>query len=159
MLATVGDLSNVGADVVKPFLQDLIHHILSTLVDVTAITKQEVAVRALGLLIGNTGEVVQPYLQHPELMSTLLSVLNRGGGVPWSLRFEVLRTIGVLGAIDPYQLNQANLAIFRRNAAAAVHHTAASTAVGVTDADNRGVASVSAAGGAGGPAATSAGMY
>ncbi len=95
----------------------------------------QVAVRALGLLIENTGEVVSPYLQYPDLMSALLGVLNRGSSVPWSLRSEVLRTIGIIGAVDPYQLNQANLAVFRRNAAAALNHSSTTiTTASATDA-------------------------
>lgn len=42
MLATLGDLSNVGASALHPFLQELIVFIMGTLMDITAIGKQEV---------------------------------------------------------------------------------------------------------------------
>jgi hypothetical protein len=53
-------------------------------------------------------------LQHPELISILLMILNRGGGAPWSLRNEVLRTMGIIGGIDPNMMNQAHMSVAQR---------------------------------------------
>lgn len=65
--------------------------------------KLETGVRTLGLLIENTGHVILPYLDHPQLLSTLLEILQKANTSVWSLRREALRTLGILGAIDPYR--------------------------------------------------------
>ena len=80
----------------------------------TDVLHLQTAVRALGLLIQNTGHVITPYLEHPDLISILLTILNRGGGAPWSLRNEVLRTLGILGAVDPNLMNQAHMSVAQR---------------------------------------------
>jgi hypothetical protein len=106
----------------------------------------EVAVRALGTIVENTGHVIVPYLDHPQLLHLLLALLSRApagyssGGTPgggggggarysaaasapsssadWTLRREVQRTIGILGALDPYRYRMAQLAQAQRRAAA-----------------------------------------
>ena len=99
VLATLGEVSEVGAWHLTPHLPQLLPLIIDTLRN--AADRQEVAVRVLGQLVKNTGYVIDPYLQHPELLSTLLGILNSGVAAPWRLREEVLRTLGTLGALDP----------------------------------------------------------
>ena len=72
--------------------------------DQSSARKREVSLRALGRLAAATGYVVQPYLVWPELMPRMLGVLREGRHSPWSLRREVLRTFGILGALDPLRL-------------------------------------------------------
>ena len=36
-------------------------------------------------------------------MDSALATLRGSGNAPWSLRREVLRTLGILGALDPYK--------------------------------------------------------
>ena len=102
----------------------------------------EVAVRALGLLVENTGCVVVPYLDHPSLLGDLLEVLQIGGGGSasqsgsgsggtssghigaasqggsWAVRREIMRLLGILGALDPYRLRMACIAAAQRSALA-----------------------------------------
>lgn len=49
-----------------------------------------------GCLVSATGLVVVPYLEYPQLLPTMLELLGKGaaGSVPWSLRREIMRTIG-----------------------------------------------------------------
>jgi FKBP12-rapamycin complex-associated protein len=56
-------------------------------------------VATLGLLVENTGRVVQPYLEYPQLLGVLLRMLAEGGP---SVRREVMRTLGTIGALDPH---------------------------------------------------------
>ena len=43
-----------------------------------------------------TGLVVLPYLEYPQLLPSMLELLGKGmaASVPWSLRREIMRTIG-----------------------------------------------------------------
>lgn len=42
-------------------------------------------------------------------MDSAFAILRGGGNTPWSLRREVLRTLGILGALDPYRYQQIQL--------------------------------------------------
>lgn len=43
-----------------------------------------------------TGLVVIPYLEYPQLLPAMLQLLGKGAAsTPWSLRREIMRTIGV----------------------------------------------------------------
>jgi hypothetical protein len=44
---------------------------------------------------------VQPYLDYPNLMPIAAAVLPATKNAPWNLRCEVLRTFGILGALEP----------------------------------------------------------
>ena len=66
--------------------------------------KQEMAVKTLGQLVSATGQVVKPYLQYPQLLPRALDLLFKNAATtPWSLRMQVLRTVGLLGALEPYK--------------------------------------------------------
>lgn len=69
----------------------------------------QVSLRTLGRMISATRYVVKPYMCYPTLMDSAFSILRGGGNVPWSLRREVLRTLGILGALDPYRYQQIQL--------------------------------------------------
>ncbi|CAM9685280.1 unnamed protein product, partial [Hapterophycus canaliculatus] len=66
----------------------------------------QVSLRTLGRVVSATGYVVKPYLRYPTLLDSAFAILRDRGTVPWSLRCEVLRTLGILGALDPYQYGQ-----------------------------------------------------
>ena len=104
VLACLGELSRVGADSMVPYLDELVPLIIVKLEDASSSSKQEVAARTLGLLLANSGYVVIPLVRYPPLMGVFLRILSRGSTAPWKLRREVLRTMGVLGALDPYRL-------------------------------------------------------
>ena len=67
----------------------------------TASTKREIALRTLGQLVENTGYVVEPYIQYPSLLETLLNFLKTEQNP--KIRRETLKVIGYLGALDPYR--------------------------------------------------------
>lgn len=60
-------------------------------------------------MVGATHYVIKPYLCYPTLMDSAVAVLRAGNNMPWSLRLEVLRTIGILGALDPFKYQQIQL--------------------------------------------------
>ncbi|MDP0908062.1 DUF3385 domain-containing protein, partial [Klebsiella pneumoniae] len=69
-----------------------------------------VAVATLGQVVQSTGYVITPYKEYPLLLGLLLTLLN--GELAWSTRREVLKVLGIMGALDPHahKRNQQSLA-------------------------------------------------
>ena len=73
--------------------------------DRSSVQRREVAVRTLGRIIRATGLVEEPLRWCPELMDILLGMVSGGSSVASSsVSREVLRTLGSLGAVDPFLL-------------------------------------------------------
>lgn len=49
----------------------------------------------------STGVVVAPYTDFPQLLSVLLRMLGEGGDM--AVKRDLLRLLGILGALDPHQ--------------------------------------------------------
>lgn len=74
--------------------------ILQAMQDKSYTIKRESAVRAFIEIMKNTGYVVLPYYRYPSIMEIVLSLIKNE--VNPEIRFEVLRMIGCLGAIDHF---------------------------------------------------------
>lgn len=85
-----------------PYFDDIMQIIIETLLDQRNGFKRESALRALGMLVTNTGAVIEPYLTYPNLLGILLGILKMEQSV--LIRREVVKVIGILGAIDPYKV-------------------------------------------------------
>lgn len=48
----------------------------------------------------STGVVIAPYIDYPQLLAVLLRML--GEGAEPSVKRELLRLLGILGALDPH---------------------------------------------------------
>ena len=96
VLGTIGELANVSGSEIKPFVQPLLALLLIALKSPS--TRDE-AVVTLGKLIESSGYVADPFTTHPQLLPQLLRILANERGIA---RNEVLRTLGCLGALDPY---------------------------------------------------------
>ncbi|CAA7396540.1 unnamed protein product [Spirodela intermedia] len=109
VLATVGDLARVGGFEMRPYLGELVPLIVEALMDGSSVIKREVAVATLGEVVQSTGYVIAPYNEFPQLLGLLLKLLN--GELAWSTRREVLKVLGIMGALDPHvhKRNQQNL--------------------------------------------------
>ena len=92
----------MGEDMI-PYFKKLMPMILEAIQDHSSPQKREVSLRTLNRLVSSAGVMVRPYIMYPTLLPRILSVLRDGINQPWSLRKEVLRTVGVLGALDPYR--------------------------------------------------------
>ncbi|KAJ3676103.1 hypothetical protein LUZ60_003515 [Juncus effusus] len=99
-LATVGELAKVGGFVMRKYLPELMPLIVEALLDGAAVNKREVAVSTLGQVVQSTGYVITPYNEYPLLLGLLLKLLN--GELAWSTRREVLKVLGIMGALDPH---------------------------------------------------------
>ncbi|XP_010557538.1 PREDICTED: serine/threonine-protein kinase TOR isoform X2 [Tarenaya hassleriana] len=100
VLVTVGDLARVGGLAMRQYIPELMPLIVDALMDGAAAAKREVAVSTLGQVVQSTGYVVTPYKEYPLLLGLLLKLLN--GELVWSTRREVLKVLGIMGALDPH---------------------------------------------------------
>ncbi|KAL5705931.1 non-specific serine/threonine protein kinase [Ranunculus cassubicifolius] len=100
VLVTVGELAKVGGFAMRQYLPELMPIIVEALLDGASVTKREVAVSTLGQVVQSTGYVIAPYNEYPQLLGLLLKLLN--GELAWSTRREVLKVLGIMGALDPH---------------------------------------------------------
>ncbi|KAF1874686.1 hypothetical protein Lal_00007300 [Lupinus albus] len=100
VLVTVGDLARVGGFAMRQYIPELMPLIVEALLDGAAVSKREVAVATLGQVVQSTGYVITPYNEYPQLLVLLLKLLN--GELVWSTRREVLKVLGIMGALDPH---------------------------------------------------------
>jgi FKBP12-rapamycin complex-associated protein len=109
VLVTVGDLARVGGFAMRRYIPALMPLIVEALLDGAAATKREVAVATLGQVVQSTGYVITPYNEFKPLLGLLLKLLN--GQLAWSTRREVLKVLGIMGALDPrvHKRNQQSL--------------------------------------------------
>ncbi|KAH9655476.1 serine/threonine-protein kinase TOR [Citrus sinensis] len=84
----------------RQYISELMPLIVEALLDGAAVTKREVAVSTLGQVVQSTGYVITPYNEYPQLLGLLLKMLN--GELVWSTRREVLKVLGIMGALDPH---------------------------------------------------------
>lgn len=111
VLSTLGKLSAICGEDMLRFLDGLLPLIIEALQDKSSSIKRQVALRTLGQLISSTGYVIEPVVKYPQLLPTILSVLRVERNS--QMRVEVLKVLGVLGAIDPHKYRQSQLAFSR----------------------------------------------
>lgn len=100
-IVALGELTVVAGEDIKPFIPSLMPVILETFQDQSSPFKRDSALKALGQLAGSSGYVIQPLLDYPQLLGTLISILKSENSA--SIRRETVRLIGILGALDPYR--------------------------------------------------------
>ncbi len=96
----IGELSVVAAEDALSYVPGLMKIILAQLVEPIPI-KRDAALRALGQVCSSTGYVIQPLVDYPELLPILHRIMKSESSS--TVRREVLRVLGILGAIDPYR--------------------------------------------------------
>lgn len=108
VLQCVGYVASVGGTVLSSYIHAILPLVIAALRDSSAAGKREVAVVALGKIIEHTGYVMAPYSDYPNLLGILLQLLEENSS---STRFEVMRVIGTIGALDTHahKRNQARL--------------------------------------------------
>ena len=100
-LEALGELAQVTGKEMTPWIQQLLPHILDTMQDQSSSNKQRTSMKTLGQIAGGTGYVITPYLDFPQLLPIAADILPATKRAPWALRREVIRTLGILGALDP----------------------------------------------------------
>ncbi|KAL3924907.1 MAG: hypothetical protein SGILL_000756 [Bacillariaceae sp.] len=100
-LEALGELAKAAGASLQPWVKEVVPNILETLQDQSSASKQRTSLRTLAQIAGSTGYVIQPYIDYPRLLAQATDILPGTKRAPWSLRREVIRTLGVLGALDP----------------------------------------------------------
>lgn len=100
-LEALGELAQATGKALQPWVKDIIPHVLEIMRDRSSASKQRTSLRTLGQIAGSTGYVIQPYLDYPKLLAQATDILPATKRAPWSLRREVIRTLGIVGALDP----------------------------------------------------------
>ncbi|KAJ7758626.1 phosphatidylinositol 3-kinase [Mycena metata] len=110
MLTCLGALASVGGEDARPYLPDLMPALVAGLAD-PLLAKREAALSALGRVCSSTGYVVAPLVEYPGLLPLLGRILRADGmggageraGAGEAVKREVVKVMGVLGAMDPYR--------------------------------------------------------
>ena len=97
----IGELARVAGEELIPHVTQIIDLVIGMLNDQTSTLKRDAALKTLGQLVSNTGEVIKPYLDHPLLLGILFRFLRTE--TSQSIRLETIRTMGLLGALDPFK--------------------------------------------------------
>lgn len=102
ILKALGELCAVGGEDMLPYKDDLMPIIIEALQDQSSAQKREAALHTLGQLASNSGYVIDPYLDYPQLLELLQNII-RGEAQNGALRQETIKLLGILGALDPYR--------------------------------------------------------
>ncbi|KAK8146497.1 phosphatidylinositol kinase- protein kinase tor1 [Beauveria asiatica] len=106
ILKAIGELATVGGEDMLPYKDRLMPLIIEALQDQSSNIKREAALHALGQLASNSGYVIQPYIEYPQLLENLQSII-RTEDQRGPIRQETIKLMGILGALDPYKCQQA----------------------------------------------------
>ncbi|KAI1373105.1 FAT-domain-containing protein [Hypoxylon crocopeplum] len=105
ILKAIGELATVGGEDMLPYKDKLMPIIIEALQDTVSNAKREAALHTLGQLASNSGYVIDPYLEYPELLDLLQHII-RAEPQRGPLRQETIKLMGILGALDPYRHQQ-----------------------------------------------------
>ncbi|KAI1329513.1 TOR kinase [Xylariaceae sp. FL0255] len=105
ILKAIGELATVGGEDMLPYKDRLMPIIIDALQDQSSIAKREAALHTLGQLASNSGYVIDPYLEYPQLLELLTNII-RAEPQRGPLRQETIKLMGILGALDPYRHQQ-----------------------------------------------------
>lgn len=97
----IGELARVAGEELVPNVQSILDLVIELLNDQTSSVKRDAALRTLGQLASNTGEVIKPYIDHPQLLGIMFRFLRTE--TSQVIRLETIRTMGMLGALDPFK--------------------------------------------------------
>ncbi|KAF8892145.1 phosphatidylinositol 3-kinase [Infundibulicybe gibba] len=100
VLMCLGELACVGGEDAMPHVPELMQVILSRLSD-PALIKRDAALHTLGQVCSSTGYVVAPLVDYPQLLPLLGRILRTEASQ--IVRREVVKVLGILGALDPYR--------------------------------------------------------
>ena len=105
ILKAIGELATVGGEDMLPYKDRLMPIIIDALQDQGSNAKREAALHSLGQLASNSGYVIEPYLDYPQLLELLQNIIRTESHVV-RLRQETIKLMGILGALDPYKHQQ-----------------------------------------------------
>ena len=104
ILSAVGQLSEVGGEIMKPKLIEIVPLIIENLKDQSNASKREIALNALSQIVESTNYAIYPYIHYPYLFKHISDLVIQETSP--SLRKSILRLLGSIGALDPYKFKQ-----------------------------------------------------
>ncbi|KAF7334695.1 Serine/threonine-protein kinase TOR [Mycena venus] len=108
MITCLGTLVSVSGEDARGYLPELMPVLVAGLADASP-ARREAALSALGRVCSSTGYVITPIVDYPGLLLLLGRILRqdaRDGKRAYAevVKREVVKVMGVLGAIDPYRM-------------------------------------------------------
>ncbi|KAG5734545.1 Phosphatidylinositol 3-kinase tor2 [Termitomyces sp. T112] len=100
VLMCLGELTCVSGEEALPHVAELMQVIMSRLADPSLI-KRDAALHTLGQVCSSTGYVISPLADHPQLLELLGRILRTESNQ--AVRREVVKVLGIMGALDPYR--------------------------------------------------------
>ncbi|CCD61569.1 Target of rapamycin homolog [Caenorhabditis elegans] len=100
VLNAVSEIAVIGGAEIVKNLKPLFEKLTHMINDSSSLHKREAALRAIGGICRSTAYVVDPYRDYPSLLDDLLRILKTV--MSNTMRREAIKTLGILGAIDPY---------------------------------------------------------
>ncbi|KAL0953824.1 hypothetical protein HGRIS_005004 [Hohenbuehelia grisea] len=100
VLMCLGELAAVGGEDALPHVPELMQVIMARLSD-PLLVKRDAALHTLGQVCSSTGYVIDPLIDYPNLLPLLGKILKTEITQP--IRREVVKVLGILGALDPYR--------------------------------------------------------
>lgn len=113
-LSTIGDLAVSCPDIIRERLEEIFPRLIDALNDQTNISKQEIAVTAIGKIASSLVLIADdPYVRYSGLFECLAEAIQTEGEETEELRLQAIRTVGLLGVVDKnvyqaYLLKNAN---------------------------------------------------
>ncbi len=104
-MKAIGELCTAGGEDMLHYKDRLMPLIIDALQDQSSVAKREAALHTLGQLSSNSGYVIAPYLEYPQLLEILQNII-RSEPQHGALRQETIKLLGILGALDPYRHQQ-----------------------------------------------------
>lgn len=109
VLTCLGELVCIAAEDASPCVPDLMRVIMDRLSDPSLAKRSDATLHTLGQLCSNTGYVIQPLVDYPQLLPMLLRIL-RNESTNFAKR-EVVKVLGIVGAIDPFRRKVCSAAV------------------------------------------------
>ena len=104
VITAIGDLATLGGKDMKKHIPVLMPIIIEALQDLSSPAKRDASLKALGQLASNSGYVIKPYVDYPQLLDLLTNIIKTEQ--QGNLRTETIKLLGILGALDPYKHQQ-----------------------------------------------------
>ena len=100
-IVAIGQLASTGGTVLELYIPTIMPTIVEALQDLSSLRKRDAALHTLGQLASNSGYVIRPYMDFPQLLDLLVNIIKTEQ--QGALRKKTIKLMGMLGALDPYK--------------------------------------------------------
>ncbi|KAF9047130.1 phosphatidylinositol 3-kinase [Hymenopellis radicata] len=100
VLNCIGELTCVAGEDTLAYVEEIMQ-VLTTKLSDPSLAERDAALHTLGQVCSSTGYVITPLVDYPQLLGLLGKILK--SETSQSIRREVVKVLGILGAVDPYK--------------------------------------------------------